>query len=76
MLSATKKRKPKSTTPPDRKAHNTAQSPFLYSQSNHQLTSLRKVNNVYIDDEWVAQEYLCRYKSGAWKQENATEVLK
>jgi hypothetical protein len=32
--------------------------------------------NIYIDKEWVANEYLRRYKCGAWKEKNTVEVLK
>jgi hypothetical protein len=31
---------------------------------------------VYIDLEWVATEYLCRCKSGAWKKETNDEALR
>ena len=34
------------------------------------------LRNVYIDDEWVAQEYLKRKKSGVWKKENMSDALK
>ena len=34
------------------------------------------MNSVYIDNEWVAHEYLLGCKSGAWKQENTVEALK
>ncbi|EJK63933.1 hypothetical protein THAOC_15380 [Thalassiosira oceanica] len=34
------------------------------------------VRNVYINEEWVAQEYLRRCKAGAWKPENTAEALK
>jgi hypothetical protein len=32
--------------------------------------------NVYLDKEWVANEYLRRCKCGAWKKENTVEALK
>ena len=32
--------------------------------------------NVYVDMEWVANEYLRRCKCGAWKKENTAEALK
>ena len=31
---------------------------------------------VYIDKEWVAQEYLMRCKAGAWKKESRMDALK
>jgi hypothetical protein len=34
------------------------------------------LNFVYIDPEWVAQEYLRRCKKGAWKKENTVDSLK
>ena len=34
------------------------------------------IRNVYINEEWVAQEYLRRCKAGAWKPENTAEALK
>ena len=34
------------------------------------------LNNVYIDDEWVAREYLERCKDGAWKKENTRDAHK
>ena len=34
------------------------------------------LNSVYIDMDWVAQEYLRRCKAGAWKPENTAEALK
>eukprot|EP00956_Cyclotella_meneghiniana_P027681 scaffold62755_cov43-Cyclotella_meneghiniana.AAC.1 len=34
------------------------------------------VQNVYIDPEWVASEYLKRCKKGAWKKENTMVALK
>ena len=33
------------------------------------------LQNVYIDPEIVAKEYLQRCKSGAWKKENTEEAL-
>ena len=33
------------------------------------------VQNVYVDVEWVAKEYLARTKKGAWKKENTVESL-
>ena len=32
--------------------------------------------NVYVDKEWVANEYLRRCKYGAWKKKNTVEALK
>jgi hypothetical protein len=32
--------------------------------------------NIYVDKEWVANEYLRRCKCGAWKEENTVEALK
>ncbi len=32
--------------------------------------------NVYVDKEWVANEYLRRCKCGAWKEKNTVEALK
>ena len=34
------------------------------------------LQNVYIDEEWVAREYPKRCKEGAWKKENTQEALK
>ena len=34
------------------------------------------VHNVYIDDGWVAAEYLIRCKAGSWKKENTIETVK
>jgi hypothetical protein len=34
------------------------------------------VQTVYIDEEWVAKEYLRRCKFGAWKKENTVDALK
>ena len=34
------------------------------------------VQNVYVDVEWVANEYLARSKRGTWKKENTVESLK
>jgi hypothetical protein len=34
------------------------------------------VHTVFIDDAWVAAEYLRRCKAGAWKKENAVEAVK
>ncbi|KAL7546978.1 hypothetical protein ACHAWF_010298 [Thalassiosira exigua] len=34
------------------------------------------LNRVYIDDEWVAKEYLRRCHEGLWKEESTTEALK
>ena len=34
------------------------------------------LRNVYIDDEWVAKEYLKRCKEGAWKKENTKDAVK
>ena len=37
---------------------------------------LSMVQNVYIDKEQVAKEYLRWYKAGIWKKENMEEALK
>jgi hypothetical protein len=34
------------------------------------------LRKVYVDEEWVAQEYLRRCKAGAWKIEQDEESLK
>ena len=34
------------------------------------------VQNVYIDIDWVAKEYLCRCSKWCWKSENTAESLK
>ena len=34
------------------------------------------VQNIYVDVEWVANEYLARSKRGAWKKENTMDSLK
>ncbi len=34
------------------------------------------VHTVYIDDIWVAAEYLRRCKAGTWKKENTVEAVK
>ena len=34
------------------------------------------IQKVYIDKEWMAEEYLKRCKKGAWKKENMEEALK
>ena len=34
------------------------------------------VQNMYIDNEWVAQEYLRRCKQGAWTKEGTDDALK
>ena len=34
------------------------------------------VQNVYIDIDWVAEEYLRRCSKGCWKSENTAELLK
>jgi hypothetical protein len=31
---------------------------------------------VYIDNNWVAQQYIERSKKGSWKKENTKEALK
>ena len=36
------------------------------------LTSI--LRNIYIDDEWVAKEYLKWCKKGAWKEENTQDM--
>ena len=33
------------------------------------------VHTVYIDNAWVAAEYLRRCKAGAWKKENTAEAV-
>ena len=38
------------------------------------LSSL--IQKVYIDKEWVAQEYLSQCKSGIWKESDDEEALK
>ena len=34
------------------------------------------IRKIYVDKEWVAQEYLRQCKVGAWKAHNTTDVLK
>jgi hypothetical protein len=34
------------------------------------------VHTVYVDDTWVAAEYLRRCKAGTWKKENTVEAVK
>ena len=34
------------------------------------------LNNIYIDDEWVAREYMKRCKDGTWKKENTRDARK
>ena len=34
------------------------------------------LRNMYIDDKLVAEEYMKRAKSGAWKEENMADALK
>ena len=34
------------------------------------------IQRIYIDPEWVANEYFRRCKAGVWNKENDTEVLK
>jgi hypothetical protein len=34
------------------------------------------IQNVYIDNDWVAQEYIERCKRGSWKKESTEEALK
>ncbi len=34
------------------------------------------IQNVYIDNSWVAQQYIERSKKGSWKKENTKEALK
>ncbi len=34
------------------------------------------IQNVYIDNDWVAQQYIERGKKGSWKKESTEEVLK
>ena len=38
------------------------------------LSSL--IRKVYVDEEWVAQEYLSRCKSGNWKESEDEDALK
>jgi len=33
------------------------------------------VHTIYIDNAWVAAEYLRRCKAGAWKKENTAEAV-
>ena len=40
------------------------------------LAMLAIVQNVYIDIDWVAEEYLRRCSKGCWKSENTAESLK
>ena len=46
--------------------------------SNYERISMLSniVQNMYIDPEWVASEYLKRCKKGAWKKENTVDALK
>jgi hypothetical protein len=37
---------------------------------------LASIHTVYIDDAWVAAEYLRRCKAGTWKKENTVEAIK
>ena len=39
-------------------------------------TTTAHLPKMYIDKEWVAKEYLRRFKAGVWKKENTVEVLK
>ena len=34
------------------------------------------IRHVYIDNHWVAQQYIEQFKKGSWKEENTVEVLK
>ncbi len=34
------------------------------------------IQNVYIDNDWVAQQYIEQGKRGSWKKENTEEALK
>jgi hypothetical protein len=34
------------------------------------------IQSVYIDNEWVAQQYIEQCKKGSWKKENTEEALK
>ncbi len=34
------------------------------------------IKNVYIDNNWVAQQYIERSKKGSWKKANIKEALK
>ncbi|EJK52595.1 hypothetical protein THAOC_28111 [Thalassiosira oceanica] len=47
--------------------------PLTYERLAMLSCLLRKV---YVDEEWVAQEYLRRCKAGAWKSEQDEESLK
>ncbi len=34
------------------------------------------IQSVYVDNKWVAQQYIGRCKKGSWKKENTEEALK
>ena len=34
------------------------------------------IQSVYIDNKWVAQQYIERSKKGSWKKENTDEAFK
>jgi hypothetical protein len=34
------------------------------------------IQNIYIDNDWVAQQYIEQGKRGSWKKESTEEVLK
>ena len=34
------------------------------------------IQSVYIDNKWVAQQYIEQCKKGSWKKENTEEALK
>ncbi len=34
------------------------------------------IQNVYIDNNWVAQQYVERSNKGSWKKENTKEAVK
>ncbi len=34
------------------------------------------IQSVYIDNHWVAQQYIEQFKKGSWKKENTEEALK
>ncbi|KAL7547535.1 hypothetical protein ACHAWF_010819 [Thalassiosira exigua] len=42
----------------------------------HLALLLSILQNVYIDDDWVAKEYLRRCKDGAYNKENTNNALK
>ncbi len=34
------------------------------------------IQSVYIDNKWVAQQYIEQFKKGSWKKKNTEEALK